>query len=844
MIGHYFRSALRNFRRRPLSTAIKLLVLALGFACCLTANLIAGYVQRTDRQWAHADSIYSIWQAVTPPGAAKESSPTIGAISGSAVEYLKVDFPDVIIAATNTLPLSVRANGTQEDYNVLVVDPEFFRIFDLKVSGGSAEALSAPHSVLLEAAAARQLFGTADAAGQTLQVGRGDATVAGIFELPMPTHLGSGNIGKKIRVIMPRAAVTDVLGFNLSYPPIWSTTCCTTYLFRPQGGPTVAELQARLERFSETRVPPEFGRVRFGLMSLGDMGRAYLNLGLFGGSFDLSIVTILNAFAALILAVACVDFANLAIAESAARSREIGVRKTMGASRGQVVMQSLFEVGLLSLVALALVLPLTLLVVTPLAGAIGLEITAADFLGRSRYWLGVFGIAVAVCVVAGVYPALVLARVRPISSLRMTGAHGGAATVRTALIVVQFATASFLLVAVAVMLQQKGALRDRLADPSRDPRLAVTVGQTGPGFDLSTFRSQLLANPAVSGFTASASEPFRRAYVTGIPPATIARSEDPAAKRIPIQQRYVYYDYFDVAGIRLLAGRDFDQARDIARPDPPPDETSPAAGVAPVLHVATQHVIIDEKLASRLGLTAQQAIGEMLYEPTQILVPGKSGAPAQPTSVTLPLEVVGVVAATPLEYMAEGPDSYLYFVQPGAANTLILRIARGDIPGALTYIDATWRKFFPNRQLRRAFLDEAFDTNFRMFDMLGTTFVGLSVIAIAIAAMGLFGIASFVVQRRQREIGIRKTMGATKARVLRLVLWEFSKLVLLANAIAWPLAWLAARTYLNLFVQRIELSLMPFALALGITLLIACTAVATHALRAARVKPALVLKAD
>ncbi|HET8700022.1 MAG TPA: FtsX-like permease family protein, partial [Gammaproteobacteria bacterium] len=194
--------------------------------------------------------------------------------------------------------------------------------------------------------------------------------------------------------------------------------------------------------------------------------------------------------------------------------------------------------------------------------------------------------------------------------------------------------------------------------------------------------------------------------------------------------------------------------------------------------------------------------------------------------------------------MAEGPDSYLYVVNPYAAMSVIVRVARADVAGALAHIDATWKKFFPNRPGNRQFLDEAFDANFRMFDMLGNTFIGLSCVAIVIAALGLFGIASFAVQRRARDIGVRKTMGASKRSVLALMLWDFSKLVIAANVIAWPLAWLAARAYLDLFVQRMELTPAPFAFALVVSLAVAWLAVLTDALRAARLQPALVLKTE
>ena len=353
-------------------------------------------------------------------------------------------------------------------------------------------------------------------------------------------------------------------------------------------------------------------------------------------------------------------------------------------------------------------------------------------------------------------------------------------------------------------------------------------------------RNELLAHPSVTGFTATQSPPFRRAVVAGIPPATVGRSEDPNATRVPVQTRSVFYGYFDVAGIRVLAGRDFDEVQDAPEPLAPSDDESPV----PQPRLATQHVIIDERLASRLGLTPQQAIGQMLYQPIQSYGPNRPGEPARMVSVTLAAEIVGVVAATPLEYMAEGPDSYLYRSNSSPFGTMLVRVARGDVAGALAHIDATWAKFFPGHAVERQFLDEAFDADFRMFDMLGNTFIGLSVVAVVIAALGLFGIASFAVQRRAREIGVRKTMGASKRSVLALMLWDFSKLVILANVIAWPLAWLAARMYINLFVQRMDLSPAPFAFALVVSLVIAWLAVLTHALRAAQVQPALVLKTE
>ncbi|HZF29020.1 MAG TPA: ABC transporter permease [Gammaproteobacteria bacterium] len=277
MLGHYFTSALRSFARRPLSTAIKVFALALGFACFLTASFIADYVARVDRQWANDGRIYSILQAVTAPGSEKESGPTIGAISPPAVKYLKVDFPDLTIAATQTLQLRVSVDDKQQTYNILAVDPEFIRIFDLDMVAGRADALNEPRAVLLEASAARELFGAADPVGRSVHIATGDLAVAGVFRLPSPSHLGAGGIGKNVRVLMSLAAMSKVvLGLDLDYfPPWWQLTWFTTYMLLPENGPSVAEIQARLDKFSAARVPPEFGKIRFAPLSLGDMGEAY-----------------------------------------------------------------------------------------------------------------------------------------------------------------------------------------------------------------------------------------------------------------------------------------------------------------------------------------------------------------------------------------------------------------------------------------------------------------------------------------------------------------------------------------------------------------------------------------
>jgi putative ABC transport system permease protein len=832
MFAHYVANAFGRFRRDPIATAIKVLALGLGLACFLLAHLVADHVRQTDRGWAAADRTYTLSQVATRPGGEVVSG-SVGAISTSAVRYLREDFPELEIAATRTMTFPFKVGDrVVEQGNTLIVEPEFLDIFDLAMrSGRAAGALDAPRSALVTEDLALELFGRTDVVGETIELQNGlmnreDVTVTGVFAFDAPTHFGAESVGKNIRMIVD----TDTLRAQYTFTrpdgsvqeatwvdaPDWAGTCCTTYLVLPEDGSLgLAGLEARLAEFSARRVPPDIGEMRFIPTPMSDVASAYMNTRLFGGAQVVDLPTVLTAFAALILIVACLDFANLATAEAAARAKEVGLRKAVGAGRGQIAVQTLIEAAVLTLGALLLVLPLVLLLAAPLGGLLQLEI-ALPGLDRPDYWLSVLAIAAVTGLAAGAYPALVLARVRPLFALRMGGARGGSPLVRTLLIGAQFAAASFLVVAIVVLHAQKAEIRDRLTDPSTDLRVTVLLPGDG-SVNTETLRAELLAHPSVTGFAVSVTPPFRRTpYSSRGNDPLFARSEDPGAPRAPAQMRLISPGYFDAAGIAMVAGAE------IAT-----DAELPADGF---------HVVIDTRMAAELGLTPDQAVGQLGY----YFQPG--GSPGEPQQA-IPGRIVGVAAATPLEYMTGGPSGYVYITQSGVlVGAAIVRVARGDVEAALAHIDETWAALAPDRPIRRMFLDEAFDLSFAMFNTMNVAFAAMSVLAAAIAAIGMFGVAGFVVEHRRHEVGVRKTLGATTLRVLRRLLWDFGKPVVAANLIAWPLAYLAAQAYLALFVNRIALTPVPFLIALAATLGIAWLAVGIHAWRAATLRPADVLR--
>ena len=294
---------------------------------------------------------------------------------------------------------------------------------------------------------------------------------------------------------------------------------------------------------------------------------------------------------------------------------------------------------------------------------------------------------------------------------------------------------------------------------------------------------------------------------------------------MPIGNNVVGHDFFATLDMKLAAGRVFDKEHS--------DDLLPGAGDDPGRSRA-YNVVVDRAAADMLGWAdPQKAIGQTVY------LPWLTNSARPPDRV----RIIGVVENKPLGLVGPGGvRSNIYRLGLVEATFPVIRISGTDIPGALRAIDETWRKLVPNVQLKRRFGDELFEQSYRFFDAINKVFAGLAMFAFVISIMGLFGMAVHVTSSRTHEIGIRKALGASVEQVVSLLLWDFSKPVAIANLIAWPLGFLAMQVYLSLFFQRISLTPVPFLLSLVVTVLIAWVSVGVQTLRAARRKPAAVLR--
>jgi putative ABC transport system permease protein len=872
MLRHYLAIALRNLKRSPFTAVINVSTLALGLVAFVAAYAVVAYWRGSDRHFANFDRTYVITASLQ----ARDGSISTGTMPQTNElyeRYLRIEFPEFeAIARANvwSREATVTAEGQGARLVAVGVDPEFLDIFDLPfVAGDRQTAFALPNALLVTKATALRLFGTEEVLGKTVTLGGTliDATITGVLgEIAEPSHMGNSRsafmnfdimapypLYERLRDAVNRpappaaapasetpaeqspggsAAPSDSARANDAPPAETAAAprnenwlggyCCTTYaMLKRDSKLTAAALNARLEDFASRRMTPEqlrIANVEVGAIPLDGLMVTQLDAQLLGGARGvLSITTVLFALGTLVLLVACVNYANLATARATRRAREIGLRKVVGAHRSQLIVQYLSEAAMLSAVALVIAVGVVALIAPIVYNAVGVDMRLAT-LGDPRFWLFVALLLALVTLLGGAYPAFVLSRVRPIEALRMGRVRLGPRFTSTLLVGAQFAAASFLLIAVIIMYLQNAALERTGLGSTRDQHLVINNFRPVTGVDGQVLRDELARLPQVKGVTQMAAAPWSDNVNLNL----LARSPEEGVTTRTAFQNGVGYDFFETMDIPLLAGRTFDRAHN----DLPPQNNRPQEGPRQSINV-----VIDDVLAAQLGFRSPaEAVDQTIYFPAGL------GDAAQP------FQVIGVVASRPLFLRGLGATSNVYNLGGPGMQNIIVRLAAGEVGAGVAAAEEIWRRLAPRSPFQRRFVDEMFNQSFERFARLSEVFVGLAGFAFFISIIGLFGMAVQVASRRTHEIGVRKSVGARKSQIVSMLLRDFSKPVVIANLIAWPLGYIAAQTYLGVFIQRIALTPLPFVASLLIVVAIAWAAVVSQALRAARANPATVLR--
>ena len=534
---------------------------------------------------------------------------------------------------------------------------------------------------------------------------------------------------------------------------------------------------------------------------------------------SLTLVYTFSAVAFVVLLIACVNFMNLSTARSLQRAREVGIRKVVGARRSQLITQFLCESVLLTLIAMFLAVTLVEIALPPFAAFLekDLQFSLAD-----PQTLGLLGLAtVCVGLLAGSYPAFYLSHFRPAEVLKGGAVGGGSGLLRRALVVFQFATSIALLIATGVVMAQMHHARsiDMGFDRERNITTALPFFQ-----DLwSTYeplRTELEAHPGISSVVYSSRVPSMQSLDGSnyLPEGVQAISEN----SLILSDIKVDAHWFDHYGIEFLAGRPF---RPNEMRPPMPTEEQP---------VVQAWAILDEAGARRFGWSPEEAIGKVIRQPLN-----------REMRQFADRTIVGVIPDLYFSSLHDARKATVYAEPNGNyARNLSIKVKAGDPSAAIAHLETVWARLVPNEPLDWQFLDDAFDARYRSEAKQAKLFAVFSAFAVFVATLGLFGLASFTTERRTKEIGIRKVMGASVLDIVLLLTRDFTVLVLVASVIAWPLAWYFMERWLSRFAYRASLVDWSwlFIVAALAALLVAWLTVAGQASRAAAARPVKALR--
>jgi putative ABC transport system permease protein len=821
MWRHFISMAARGIVRHRLYSLINIAGLAVGLTCVIFVVLFVRDEISYDKWVPGARNVYRVEMTIAIPGRAPIPTAVIPYPMPAA---MRDQIPGVTgMTRLYTQTVTLASGDRQFAQEVDVVDPDFFSIIGLPlVSGNPLSALRQPESIVLSRSAARKYFGDADPIGRMLTTvtprcaARGAACprislrVTGVVrDLPHDTQLigdafiPTTSLANPIPQIVRRSWMYESgWGYVRLAPGVApaSVAAAMAPIFDRDASPELQRASGipnlRASRLYEAHLTP-FRQVHL------DSSRWQLNLTPPGSWSTLYGV---EAIGALILLVACFNFMNLTTARATLRAREVALRKVLGASRGQLVLQFLGEAVLVTLLSLMLALALAE-VLLPLFDGFLQRPIALHYAADWRLLLLLTAVAVVTGLLGGSYPALVLSGFRPIAGLRAgAGQPARSGGLRNVLVVLQFAVSVGMGIAAAVVFRQIGYARGLdLGFRHDDVVIISNASLAGPSQE--AFAQALRANPGIAAVGLSNLLPFSKGRTT----ATVQLPGQ--AQILTLDTTIIDPDYPAVYDIPLIAGRllSADRGSDALH--------SPGllTGGDPLNE--GRDVLLNAAAARQLGLGPRQAVGKtIIYNHNHV-------------------RIVGVLADARLQGAREPAVPMVYVDIPSQPLAFSVRLRPGRIPQTLSFIDQTWHAFMPAQAIQRRFLDGSFASLYRIDERQGAMLGVLATVAVVIGCLGLYGLAVFTAERRTKEVGIRKVSGARTADIVRLMLWRISIPVIVSNLIAWPPAYAYLRHWLDGYAYRIALSPLYFLAGAAAALLIAWATVCGNALRLARTSP-------
>jgi putative ABC transport system permease protein len=830
MWRNYLTVGVRALMKNRTYALINILGLAIGMAACLMILLFVRYEFSYDKWVPGAENVYQVqsWYNPTIQTGGNAKLQMTPYPSGAALEK---DFGEIDkwVYVQSSEPVIVNGGEVATAKDFLMASHDFLSVIPLPMAHGPATALSQPNTVVMTQSEAVRRFGTENAVGKTLTiVARGenrDFRVTGVLrDLPRNSHLRVNSIA---RIDFPSWYATSPGALNC-----WG--CQNGWMWvKLKPGADAKAMEARFPEWEKRNIPTEFaGDSRFNagdeqdwhLIPLHDIHLGEGQGAAMTPGNDRGTILTFAVIALLILGMAIVNFTNLATARASQRAREVALRKVLGATRRQLILQFIAESVLISAIAMVIALTFVELLMPSLASFLEADIPVRYF-GQGGILLPVLGLMLTVGVLSGIYPAFFLSRFQPASVLKANKSAAEAAgtgRLRNVLVVGQFAVSIGLIVCTAVIYSQ--TVYARTVDPGykRDHILQVegmsrySVLQKGE-----TIVAQVARVPgatAVGRTSIGIATPNNNGTGVMMPGAT----EPLILGNYPVD-----VGLKDAMGLEMLAGRWFDE-REMDDMTLPPDSTQDQQRV---LAARGGNIVVNESAARRMGFaTPADAIGKTVRAG---LVDNEVGL--------VPVTIIGVMKDARFRSVRQTQDALFFYKTRTGQTHMIVRFD-GDPAAAREGVERVWKRMAPDVPFSAKFSEEVMLDLYKAEDARAKSFAGFAVLAVIVACLGLFGLAAFTAERRTKEIGIRKVLGARTWDIVRLLVWQFSKPVVIANLIAWPVAWWVMRDWLNTFDARIPLGPTPFLVAGGVALAIAIGTIGAHAFRVARANPVTALR--
>jgi len=783
MFKSYLTVAIRNILRHKVYSFINLTGLAVGMACCILILLWIQDELSYDRFHENADDIYRVIQDIN----FADHSTTWAVTQGPLGSSLKEDFPEIIntarIKSQDFITLTYKDKTFDE--TIVLADGSIFEMFSFPLlKGDPLTALTNPHSIVLTEKMAEKYFGDEDPLGKTITIKIFGLTsynfsVTGVMRKP------PRNSSFRPQILIPFIFFKD-MGVTVDK---WGNSFTNTFIQLRENIPHQKIVQKiRGYLFDKPTIEKES---RLNLQPLKKM-HLYSNYDFDVAHGDIAYVVIFSFVAALILLIACINYMNLATARSANRAREVGMRKVVGALKADIVKQFFGESILLAFLALLLAIMFVDLFLPVFNNLVDKDLSLNVF-DNFKIILGMLLIGLITGVVSGSYPALFISAFKPVRILRgalQSGARDS--TYRKILIVIQFSLTILLIICTAIAYSQIKYLQDKNLGYDRESMFIVGLrGEVRK--KLSSVKNELLKHPNILEVTTSSRTPDRWYHFTNSLWHWEGQNPD---EEILFRGLYVGDNFLETFGMQIIEGRSFSDKF-------PTDAT----GAVIVNQEAVKIMRMDSPIGERLTK------GDKQYK------------------------IIGVVKNYHFRSLHHKIEPMILIYRDDPGPVLAAKLRSDNISKTINYIENLWEKFEPGYPVIYIFVDELLNDWYTSEKRIETIFRYFSCLAIIIACLGLFGLSSFISEQRVKEIGIRKALGASVANIVVLLTKEFTKWVLAANVLSWPLAYFAMQHWLQNFAFRTSIGLGTFILAGVLALVIALLTVGYQAVKVAIANP-------